>query len=80
LKVFAVTTEGSVPPYRMKALFAAMAIPAVRRVKSMPDKMPAVPTNYVTDRAGIVRYAKAGALEPDDLNREIIPLLNAKPA
>lgn len=55
LKMFAVTTEGSVPLYQMKSLFAAMAIPAVRRVKGMSDDMPAVPTSYIIDRAGIVR-------------------------
>ncbi|WP_341207981.1 TlpA disulfide reductase family protein [uncultured Sphingomonas sp.] len=76
LQVFAITTEGSVPVSRMKDLFAAMAIPSVRRVKGMPVEMPAVPTNYIIDRAGVVRYASAGALELDDLNREIIPLLN----
>jgi hypothetical protein len=30
----------------------------------------------VIDRAGIVRYAKAGAFDLDDLNRILIPLLN----
>ncbi|GAA4216425.1 TlpA disulfide reductase family protein [Sphingomonas endophytica] len=75
LQVFAITTEGSVPLYQMKALFAAMAIPSVRRVKGMPVEMPAVPTNYIIDRAGVVRYAQAGALDLDGLNREIVPLL-----
>jgi hypothetical protein len=52
-----------------------MAIPSVRRVKGMPVEMPAVPTNYIIDRSGVVRYASAGALGLDDLNREIVPLL-----
>lgn len=76
LRVFAITTEGSLPPYRLKALFAAMAIPSVRRVKGVPVEMTAVPTNYIIDRAGIVRYARAGSFELDDLNRELVPLLN----
>lgn len=76
LRVYAVSTEGSVPNYQLKPLFAAMAIPAVRRLKGMSDEMPAVPTNYIIDRAGMVRYAKAGSLDLDDLNRELIPLLN----
>ena len=79
LRVFAVATEDSVPPYKLKELFSALAISNVRRVRGMSDAMPAVPTNYIVDRAGVVRYAKAGALELDDLNREIIPLLNEHP-
>jgi cytochrome c biogenesis protein CcmG/thiol:disulfide interchange protein DsbE len=35
-----------------------------------------VPTNYVIDRAGVVRYAKAGAFELDELEKVIVPLLN----
>ena len=34
-----------------------------------------VPTNYVIDRAGVVRYAKAGAFEIDELEKVIVPLL-----
>ena len=76
LQVYAVATEGSLPNYRLKALFAAMAIPSVRRLRGMSDTVPAVPTNYIIDKAGVVRYAKAGSLELEDLNRELIPLLN----
>jgi cytochrome c biogenesis protein CcmG/thiol:disulfide interchange protein DsbE len=79
LRVFAVATEGSLPASRLKQLFAAMAIPSARRVKGMSDEMPAVPTNYIIDRAGVVRYAKAGSLELDDLNRELLPLINDRP-
>lgn len=78
LRVFAITTEGSLPAHRLKELFAAMAIPSVRRVKGMSDTMPAVPTNYIIDRAGVVRYARAAALGLDDLNRELLPLLNER--
>jgi cytochrome c biogenesis protein CcmG, thiol:disulfide interchange protein DsbE len=35
----------------------------------------AVPTNYVIDRNGILRYAKADAFDLDSLNAVIIPLL-----
>jgi cytochrome c biogenesis protein CcmG, thiol:disulfide interchange protein DsbE len=76
LSVFAVATDGSAPLRQLKPLFAAMAIPAVRRVRGMSAEMPAVPTNYIIDRAGVVRYAKAAAFDLDDLNRELIPLLN----
>jgi len=74
-RVFAVTTEGSVPIYKMKALFAALAITPAKGIKGIDRSVPAVPTNYIIDRQGIVRYAKAGAMDLDDLNRELIPLL-----
>ena len=35
----------------------------------------AVPTNYVIDRKGIVRYSQAGAFELDELNALVLPLL-----
>lgn len=78
LRVFAITTESSLPLYRLKPLFAAMAIPAVRGVKGMSSEMPAVPTNYVIDRAGVVRHTKAGAFDLDALNALLIPLLNER--
>lgn len=80
LRVFAVTTEDSVPARKLKPLFAVMAIPAAKRVKggSLGD-IEAVPTNYVIDRAGIVRHTKAGAFELEDLNRILIPLLKEDP-
>lgn len=79
-RVFAVATEDSVPVWRMKPLFAAMAITPTRRVKGKyPLIGNAVPTNYVIDRAGVVRYAKAAALDLDDLNTIVVPLLKEAP-
>src|SRR2546426_5770916 len=34
-----------------------------------------VPTNYIIDRSGHVRYAKAAAFDLDSLNAELVPLL-----
>ena len=79
LRVFAITTEGSVPAYRMKPLFAALAITPAKRVKGEYANVRAVPTNYIIDRAGIVRYAAASAFDLDDLNRLLIPLLKEAP-
>lgn len=79
LTVFAVATEDSVPPYLLKPLFAALAIPSARRIKGPYDILGAVPTNYIIDRAGRVRYAKAAAFDLDDLNRLLVPLLRETP-
>ncbi|WP_230769027.1 TlpA family protein disulfide reductase [Sphingomonas sp. Leaf4] len=77
MRVFAVTTEGSVPIFKMKALFNTLAITPAKRIKGIDDAT-AVPTNYIVDRKGVVRYAKAGAMTLDDLNRELVPLLNER--
>jgi cytochrome c biogenesis protein CcmG, thiol:disulfide interchange protein DsbE len=78
LRVFAVATEGSLPLYRLKPLFNAMAMPAVRKIKGPYGIIRGLPTNYVIDRGGIVRYAKAGAFDLDSLNETLIPLLQQK--
>jgi len=75
LRVFAVTTEGSLPTRTLKPLFAVMAIPAARRISAPYRELGAVPTNYIIDRAGRVRYAKAAAFDLDGLNELLVPLL-----
>lgn len=76
LKVYAITTEGSLPIVRLKKLFAAMHIPSARRIKSPYGPLTGVPTNFIIDRAGKLRYAQSGAFELADLNRLLVPLLN----
>lgn len=76
LKVFAVTTEDSVPLYQLKPLFAALTIAPVRRLKGPYADMGALPTNIVIDRQGVVRYAAAGAFDLADLNATLVPLLS----
>ena len=75
LRVFAVTTEDSVPLFQLKKLFAAMHMSPVRKIKGPYGDNTAVPTNIVIDRAGRVRYAKAGAFDLSDLNATLVPLL-----
>jgi cytochrome c biogenesis protein CcmG, thiol:disulfide interchange protein DsbE len=67
-----------VPLYKLKELFAAMKMPAVRSVRGPYGTIKAVPTNIVIDRNGIVRYAKAGAFDLDRLNELLVPLLNER--
>jgi peroxiredoxin len=77
LRVFAATTQDSVPIFQLRRVFAAMAIGAVRTVHGPYRPIDgAVPTNFVIDRAGRVRYAAAGAFNLDALNRILVPLLN----
>jgi cytochrome c biogenesis protein CcmG, thiol:disulfide interchange protein DsbE len=75
LRVFAVTTEDSLPAKMLKPLFGALAITPVRKIRG-PYDYSAVPTNIVIDRAGIVRYAKAGGFDLQSMNEILVPLLN----
>lgn len=75
LRVFAITTEDSVPLSQLKPLAKVLTIPMVRRMKGDYDILAAVPTNFVIDRAGVLRYAKAGSFDLDDLNTIVLPLL-----
>lgn len=75
LKVFAIATEDSLPVYQLKKLFAAMHMPSAKRIDGPYNTLEGVPTNYVIDRSGHVRYAKAGAMDLDTLNEVLVPLL-----
>lgn len=76
LRVLAATTEDSVPQSMLRALFDVMSIDPVRRSRGAYGPINrAVPTNYVIDRNGVVRYAAAGAFDLDALNRVLVPLL-----
>ncbi len=75
LKVFAIATEDSLQPFQLKKLFAVMHMQSARRIKGPYASLGAVPTNFIIDRAGRLRYAKADAFELDALNTLLVPLL-----
>jgi cytochrome c biogenesis protein CcmG/thiol:disulfide interchange protein DsbE len=75
LRVLAVAVEDSVPPRRLKAATAALAVPVVRQFKGDYLPVKTVPANYVIDREGVLRYAKAAAWTLDELNAVLVPLL-----
>lgn len=76
LIVLAATTEDSVPDYQMQKLFAVLSITPLHRLKGPYGPIhDAVPTNFVIDRAGVVRFAQAGAFTLDELNDVLVPLL-----
>ena len=79
LSVFAITTEGSLPLHKLKPLFAAMQIPSARSIRGPYKPIGgSVPSNFVIDRAGVLRYAESGAFDLDDLNRILVPLLRER--
>jgi thiol-disulfide isomerase/thioredoxin len=80
LKLFAVTTEGSVPNSKLKPLASVLSFPLATSISGHAyGPLDGVPTNYVIDRGGIVRYARAGAFSEDGFDEVVRPLL-ATPA
>jgi cytochrome c biogenesis protein CcmG/thiol:disulfide interchange protein DsbE len=81
LRVIAVTTEDSVPNSYLVPLSKLLTIPLARNFRGSGDygRVKAVPTNYVIDRAGVLRYAEAGAFTEAGLNKVIGPLLEEEP-
>jgi thiol-disulfide isomerase/thioredoxin len=77
LKVFAVATEDSLPKSKLKKLFDVLAIPSADKIRGGPfGEVDAVPMNYVIDRYGVLRYAKAGSFDLDTLNDVLVPLMS----
>jgi peroxiredoxin len=76
LRILAVATEDSVPLSYLKPLQAKLALPLIRRFRGPYGPIDdAVPSNFIIDRSGVLRYAKAAALELDDMNDILVPLL-----
>jgi cytochrome c biogenesis protein CcmG/thiol:disulfide interchange protein DsbE len=75
-EIFGVTTQDSVPPYMLKKLAAVLSYPLALRVSGNAYPiLDGVPTSYVIDRSGVVRYAKAGRFDAQDFTSLIVPLL-----
>ena len=78
LAVYAVTIDNTVPYTRLKFLADTLAFPLVQKLKGngYGTIKGAVPSNYVIDKAGVVRYARAGAFSLKDLEQTVTPLLS----
>ena len=78
LLVFAITTEDSVPDNLLKPLAKVLSFPLVHAISSWSYGIidNSVPSNYVIDKSGILRYAMAGAFEYEGLEEVVTPLLN----
>jgi thiol-disulfide isomerase/thioredoxin len=75
LRVFAATIDDTASPAQLKRVSAALSFPLARDVRGGFPVMTGVPTNYVVDRRGIVRYARAAAFDAESLDAIIGPLL-----
>jgi cytochrome c biogenesis protein CcmG/thiol:disulfide interchange protein DsbE len=78
LAVFAIDTLDVVSSAELKRVAQQTSWPLAMRFSGAGyGDLGAVPTNYVIDRAGMVRYAKTGAFDEDSLNALVAPLLSA---
>jgi cytochrome c biogenesis protein CcmG/thiol:disulfide interchange protein DsbE len=75
-EIFGVTTEDSVPAYQLKRVAEVLSYPLVLRFSGNYPVLDGVPTSYVIDRRGVVRYAKSGSFTGDEFTRLVVPLLN----
>lgn len=79
LKIYAVDVDDE--PYRgaLKVVAEHAVFPLVRRISGggFTEKS-AVPTSFIIDRAGMVRYAEAGAFTEETLPLAVDPLLAEK--
>ena len=76
LKIYAVTVELEYPARKLQPLQNILSYPLATSVSGRGYRQLAgVPTSYVIDRAGIVRFASAGAFTLEGFNAFIEPLL-----
>ncbi|HXA40469.1 MAG TPA: TlpA disulfide reductase family protein [Phenylobacterium sp.] len=76
LKIYAVTTELSFPARKLEPLQQKLSYALGTSVSGRDYGIKgAVPTSYVIDRAGVVRFAAAGAFNDESFDALITPLL-----
>jgi cytochrome c biogenesis protein CcmG, thiol:disulfide interchange protein DsbE len=76
LKIYAVTVELSVPSSKLKPLQGVLHYPLATGISGSAYRiMAGVPTSYVIDRAGVLRYAAAGAFDEASFGAFVEPLL-----
>jgi thiol-disulfide isomerase/thioredoxin len=75
LAIIAVSDETITSFERFRKLGSTMSIILARAFHGPYGAMGSLPVNYIIDRYGMVRYAKAGAFTDADLERLVEPLL-----
>lgn len=76
LEMFGVTTEDSLPEYQLKKLADALAYPLSNRISGGYGAIDnGVPSTYIIDRKGIVRFANKGAFSASEFRAAVDPLL-----
>jgi thiol-disulfide isomerase/thioredoxin len=86
LKIYAVTVELQFPSSKLKPLQGVLSFPLATSISGASYRVKeGVPTSYVIDRAGTLRYAASGAFDLEGFDALVTPLLkepapDARPA
>jgi cytochrome c biogenesis protein CcmG, thiol:disulfide interchange protein DsbE len=75
LVVLAVATEDFLTPYQLRPLAKILTLQMVKRFKGNYGDIKYLPTNFVIDRKGILRYAESGGFTQEGLDEVIGPLI-----
>ena len=79
LVILAVATEDSLTPFQLRPLAKILTLQMVKRFKGDYGDIKYLPTNFVIDRKGILRYAKSGGFTPESLDQVLGPLIAETP-
>ncbi|HEY6620508.1 MAG TPA: TlpA disulfide reductase family protein [Steroidobacteraceae bacterium] len=79
LVVLAVATEDSMTPLQLRPLAKLLTLQMVKRFKGNYGDIKYLPTNFVIDRKGILRYAESGGFTREELQQVVGPLLSETP-
>ena len=76
LKIYAVTVELEYPASKLRPLQSILSYPLATAISGRRYRqLDGVPTSYVIDRSGVVRYAASGAFTLESFEAFITPLL-----
>jgi cytochrome c biogenesis protein CcmG, thiol:disulfide interchange protein DsbE len=78
-EIFGVLTTDSASAHQLKELSSVLSYPLATGISGSYGILKGVPTSYIIDRKGIVRYAKAGAFDESEFRSLIDPLLAETP-
>ena len=79
LVILAVATEDSLTPFQLRPLAKILTLQMVKRFKGAYGNIKYLPTNFVIDRKGILRYAESGGFTPEGLDQVLGPLIAETP-
>ena len=79
LVILAVATEDSLTPYQLRPLAKILTLQMVKRFKGNYGQIKYLPTNFVIDRNGILRYAESGGFTQEGLDQVLSPLIAETP-
>lgn len=80
LEMFGVTTEDSVPAFKLQKLASVLSYPLAAKINGGYGAIGnAVPSTYIIDRKGVLRVAKPGAFNEAEFRKAVDPLLAEAP-